>query len=315
LPFLELLFILEVESGYLNFIESKLIFLYNLSSKKMKTNIFPVGMLSGISIISLWTFPSFAVSLSVSDLFLEIENFNRPSLGAIATGDNQIINIAGDGISETILSGSAFFTSNALETFGQIEFTNQTLGFGSNFVGRADIQASLSGLFSVPANQSLSFDFSILRQLSNSQNGSQLNTVSGASAINFFMWEQSLTDLDNNSGIFHRELDILNQINTSSSETIPENYSHFFREDNITINSYIENIISSDQEESITTFLTGSFHWIAPRDTMIFLGVSARACTYSSNQARTCLIISEPRPHPIIFLIFVPLFLLLRSIK
>jgi hypothetical protein len=283
----------------------------------MKINVFPVGLLSGISIISLGTFPSFAVSLSVSDLFLEIENFNRPSLGAIATGDNQVVNIAGDGISETILSGSAFFTSNAIKTFGQIEFTNQTLGFGSNFIGRADIQASLSSLFFVPANQSLTFDFSIFRQLSNSQNDSQLNTVSSASAINFFMWEQSLTELnnDNDSGIFHRELDILNQINTSSSETILENYSQFFRGDNITINSYVENITSTDLQESITTFLTGSFQWIAPRDTMIFLGVSARACTYSSDQAHTCLIISEPRPHPIIFLLFVPLFLLLYSIK
>jgi hypothetical protein len=281
----------------------------------MKINIFPIGLLSGISIITLGAFPSFAASLSVSNLFLKIENFNRSSLGAIATGDNQVINIAQDGISETILSGSAFFSSNALETFGQIEFTNQTLGFGSNFVGRADIQASLSSLFFVPANQSLSFDFSISRQISNSQNGSQLNTVSSASAINFFIWKQSLADSDNNSEIFHRELDILNQINTSSSETIPANYSRFFRGDNITINSYIENITSTDQEESITTFLTGSFQWIAPRDTMIFLGVSARACTYSSNQARTCLIISEPRPHPIIFLLFVPLFLLIRSIK
>jgi hypothetical protein len=281
----------------------------------MKINIFPIGLFSGISIIALGTFPSFAASLSVSNLFLKIENFNRPSLGAIATGDNQIINIAQDGISETILSGSAFFTSNALETFGQIEFTNQTLGFGSNFVGRADIQASLSSLFLVPANQSLSFDFSIFRQLSNRQNGSQLNTVSSASAINFFMGEQSLADLENDSQIFNRELDILSQINTSLSETIPANYSRFFRGDNITINSYIENITSTDQEESINTFLTGSFQWIAPRDTIIFLGVSARACTYSSDQAQTCLIISEPRPHPIIFSLFVPLFLLLRSIK
>jgi hypothetical protein len=281
----------------------------------MKLNIFPISLFSVTSTITLWAFPSVAASLSVSDLFIKIENFNRPSLGAISTGDNQITNIAEDGIIETILSGSAFFSSNGLGTFGQIQFTNQTLGFGSNFVGRADIQASLGSFFWVPANQSLAFDFSIFRQLSNSQTESQLTTVSSASAINFLFGEQALTNSGNDSEILHQELDILNQINSSLSESIPDNYSQYLMGDSITINSYVENIAFTDQQQSINTLLTGSFQWIAPRDTVIFLSVSARSCTYSSDQLRTCLIISEPRPHPIIFLLFVPLFLLLRSIK
>lgn len=281
----------------------------------MKINIFPISLFSGISIITLWAFPSLAASLSVADLSLKIENFNRPSLGAISRGNNQIINIAEDGISQTILSGSAFFQSNALQSFGQIEFTNQTLGFGSNFVGRADIQASLGILFFVPANQALSFDFSILRQLSNSESESQLNTVSSASAVNFFLEEQSLINSGNVSEILTRELDILNQINSGLSDIIYENYSRFLMGNNITINSYIENINSTDQQQSITTLLTGSFQWTAIRDTMIFLGVSARSCTYSSDQPRTCVIIAEPRYSGIIFFLIVPIFLLLRTIK
>lgn len=281
----------------------------------MKINIFPISLFSGISIITLWAFPSLAASLSVADLSLKIENFNRPSLGAISRGNNQIINIAEDGISQTILSGSAFFQSNALQSFGQIEFTNQTLGFGSNFVGRSDIQASLGSIFFVPTNQALSFDFSILRQLYNSESESQLNTVSSASAVNFFLQEQSLINSGNISQILPRELDILNQINSGLSASIDENYSRFLMGNNITINSYIENITSTDQQQSITTLLTGSFQWTAIRDTMIFLGVSARSCTYSSDQPRTCVIIAEPRYGGIIFFLIVPIFLLLRTIK
>lgn len=281
----------------------------------MKINIFPISLFSGISIITLWGFPSLAASLSVADLFLKIENFNRPSLGAISRGNNQIINIAEDGISQTILTGSAFFQSDALESLGQIEFTNQTLGFGSNFVGRADIQASLGSLFFVPANQALSFDFSLFRQLSNSQSESQLNTVSSASRFNFFLEEQSLINSDNSSEILPKELDILNQINSGLSASIPENYSRFLIGNNITINSYMENIISTDQQQLVTTLLTGSFQWTAIRDTMIFLSVSAQSCTYSSDQPRTCVIIAEPRYHGIIFFLIIPIFLLLRTIK
>lgn len=286
-----------------------------IALEKMKINIFPISLFSSISIIILWVFPSLAASLSVSDLFLKIENFNRPSLGAISRGDNQIINIAGDGISQTILRGSAFFQSDALESFGQIEFTNQTLGFGRNFVGRADIQASLGSLFFVPANQALSFDFSILRQLYNSQSESQLNTVSSASGVNFFFEEQSLINSGNGSEILHRELDIFNQINSSLSANISENYYRFLMGNNITINSYIENITSTNQQQLVTTLLTGSFQWTAIKDTMIFLSVSARSCTYSSDQPRTCVIIAEPRYHGIIFFLIVPIFLLLRTIK
>ena len=286
-----------------------------IALEKMKINIFPISLFSSISIIILWVFPSLAASLSVSDLFLKIENFNRPSLGAISRGDNQIINIAWNGISQTILRGSAFFQSDALESFGQIEFTNQTLGFGSNFLGRSDIQASLGSLFFVPANQALSFDFTILRQLSNSQSESQLNTVSSASAVNFFLEEQFLINSGNGSGILPKELDILNQINSGLSASIPEKYSRFLIGNNITINSYVENIISTDQPQLITTLLTGSFQWTAIRDTMMFLSVSAQSCTYSSDQPRTCVIIPEPRYHGIIFFLIVPIFLLLRTIK
>jgi hypothetical protein len=272
----------------------------------MKINIYPLGLLSGVGIITLAIFPAQAVNLSVSNLFLEIDNFNRPALGAIATGDNQVINIAETGISQTDLRGSAFFTSDSFGTRGQIAFENQTLGFGDSYFGKADINASLGGTFFVPANQALTFDFRILRELYNVRESLNSTAVSSATKINFSLFEESLST---------EEFNLLSQINTNSSDFFRSDYSDLLISDNITISNYMENTIFNDQQESIATFLTGSFQWIAPRDTFIFLEVTAQSCTYNSNQLQTCITIPEPQLHPRIVFGFLSLFLLPRLIK
>lgn len=231
------------------------------------------------------TTPVFAANISISNLSLEINNFNQQAAGVADISDIDIINIAEEGIVESTLTGNTMFTSMGNEVFARAAFQNRTVGSGSSFIGRANILSSLVGSFFVNANQDFKFDIKFGLDLINSSDRFQANPLSSGGIISLSLFD-SLTQ---------KTIPVLNLSSLLNTDTLLSSDIFNFRVgiNTLTTNRY-EQISLGEDIEFIQVLFNGTFQWRPSQDTLLTLVATTQSCSYTSNINKACFQVPEP---------------------
>ena len=239
----------------------------------------------------VFTFPAQAATLSFSNTFLSLRNFNQTPLANDTTEDVAQIARSGSEISQVKpqVRGGVDFVADGSQTFTTINFQNQVIGEGDRYFGLSQVSGQSIGEFFVGANQVFSFNFQADLNLKNLISSSQDSSVKTFSDLSFFLLNETGQKVGN--------FTILGNLETNLANAQDNDFLRLSKSSNITFtHSPLPLTSEKENQESVSITLAGSFQQRFEQPTKLKLTASTfnKSCAQAPQAEDACVKVPEP---------------------
>lgn len=272
---------------------------------------FQLSLLTTASIISsvfVANLPAKAATFSSSEAFLFLSNFSTPAQNSSVKSKTTTFSASRNNpnLAKAEAEASTIFITDSDDDFLSVDLYTEAYGEGNSFFGFGESSSFAVGDFSINANQTFSFDFSLA--LFNQAHSPLNSSNSSLSGVQFFLFDD-------------RTNDILG--NFSASNNLSTNLVEYIDSDLILLDSddVFRDIYKSENFEGdielVELFLSGSFERFFDTNTQVRLEVAtfSSSCVQLPLNYYPCQKVPEPNNTVTLLFGFLGLGLVSRLAK
>lgn len=272
---------------------------------------FQLSLLTTASIISsvfVADLPATAATFSSSEAFVFLSNFSTPAQNPSVKSKTKTISVSRNNpnIAKAEAEGSTIFITDSDDDFLSVDLYTEAYGEGNSFFALGESSSFAVGNFSINANQTFSFDFSLA--LFNQANSPLDSSKSSLSGVQFFL-------VDDRTNYILGDFSANNNLSTNLVEYIDNDFI-LLDSDDVFRDTYQSEDFEEDIE-SVDLFLSGSFERFFDMDTQIRLEVAtfSQSCVQVPLTNYPCHKVPEPNNTVTLLFGFLGLGLVSRLVK
>lgn len=273
---------------------------------------FQLSLLTTASIISsvfIANLPAKAATFSSSEAFVFLSNFSTPAQNPSVKSKTKTISVSRNNPNIAIAEaeGSTIFITDSDDDFLSVDLYTEAYGEGNSFFALGESSSFAVGNFSINANQTFSFDFSLalFNQANSPLDSSSKSSLSG---VQFFLF-------DDRTNYILGDFSANNNLSINLVEYIDNDFI-LLDSDDVFRDTYQSEDFEEDIE-SVDLFLNGSFERFFDMDTQIRLEVAtfSQSCVQVPLTNYPCHKVPEPHNTVTLLFGFLGLGLVSRLVK